>query len=141
MMKFMQLIEQLSVRIGQHQFPVNTAAGNVRTLVDSSALHYDLASGIVRAIYERNDCRGLCDPVTAQPTFEALGPIRAGLLDSAGTDVDAYRFMEELCAVVAKIFDTHRIAVTPQPPAPSPVPQHGELVSLDAARRRIKSVV
>ncbi|MDA8362562.1 MAG: hypothetical protein M0Z84_01835 [Gammaproteobacteria bacterium] len=141
-MKFLQLIEQLSMRIGQHQLPVNTAAVDIRTLVDSSALHYELAAGIVRAIYARNGCCRLNDPVTAQPTFEALGPIRAGLLGSHRTDVDAYRFMEELCAAVAKIFDARRTAAALDDTSPSETPaqQRGELISLDAVRRRVKSL-
>ena len=142
MMNFLQLTEQLTTRIGQHQLPMNSAANNIRALVDSSALHYELAARIVCAIYEHNGCRRLTDPVTAQPTFEALGPIRAGLLDSNRTDIEAYRFMEELCTAVAKIFDAPHIARiasdAPQPEAP--VRHRGELIRLDAVRRRVKSL-
>ncbi len=139
-MNFLQLIEQLTTRIGQHQLPLNATSHNVRTLVDSSALHYELAAGIVCAIYEHNSCCRLTDPVAAQPTFEALGPIRAGLLGSNRTDVDIYRFMEELCAAVAKIFDTHPVAAIAAN-APEVVAQRrGELVRLDAVRRRMKSL-
>ncbi|MHB8347154.1 MAG: hypothetical protein ACYDHM_08205 [Acidiferrobacterales bacterium] len=140
MINFLQLIEQLTMRVGQHQLPVNTSAASIRALVDSSALHYELVTGIVGAIYEHNGCCRLTDPVSAQPTFEALGPIRAGLLGSSRTDIDAYRFMEELCAAVAKIFDVPRIAAIAANAPQLPAARHGKLIRLDAVRRRVKSL-
>ncbi len=134
MISFQQFIEQLALRIGQHQLPVR-AASDVGSLLDSSALHYELAARIVRAIYQNNGCHCLADPVTAQPTFDALGPIHASLLGSTRTDVDVYRFMEELCAAVAWIFGTHRPGT-----AADGLPQRGALIPLNAARRRLKSL-
>lgn len=141
-MNFLQLIEQLTARVGQHQLPANPAAPGIQNLLDSSALHYELATRIVRAIYDHNRCRRLTDPVEADATFEALGPIRATLLGSSRTDIDAFRFMEDLCAAVAKTFDRRHLADASAKEEADAVDDRprAELIRLDAVRRRIKSL-
>ena len=56
-MKFIQLIEQLARHVGTHQIPLNPAATQRQGLIESSALHYELITQIVGAIYTRNRCR------------------------------------------------------------------------------------
>jgi len=136
-MNFLQLIEQLTARVGQHQLPSNPAAPSIQMLLDSSALHYELATRIVRAIYEHNHCHRLTDPVEPEATFEALGPIRATLLGSTRTDVDAFRFMEDICTAVAKVFDKHRLTAVPANTDDGARPR-AALIRLDAVRRRVK---
>jgi hypothetical protein len=112
-MTFRKLIEQLAKRIGQHQVPVNTSATELRGFVDSGAVHYELVTQIVTAIYTGNRCRRLADPVTRDATFESIEPIRLAVLRSPKTDVDAYAFMESLCAETAHIFNTAQPFVSP----------------------------
>ncbi len=104
-MTFRELIEQLAKRIGQHQLPVNVSATELRGFIDSGAVHYELVTQIVSAIYSGNRCRHLADPVTRDTTFESIEPIRHAALRSPKTDVDAYALMESLCAEVAHIFN------------------------------------
>jgi hypothetical protein len=105
-MTFLELIEQLAKRIGQHQLPVNSTATELRGLIDSSAVHYGLVSQVVIAIYSGNRCRRLTDPVTRDATFKSIEPVRFTVLRSPKTDVDAHDLMEKLCAEVAHIFNT-----------------------------------
>ena len=140
-MNFLQLIEKLTAHVGQHQLPANLTATGIQSLIDSSALHYDLATRIARAIYDQNRCRRLTDPVEAEATFEALGPIRAMLLCSSRTDVDAFRFMEDLCTAVAKIFDKQRRSASAANIDESGGSrQAAELILFDSVRRRVKSL-
>ena len=103
-MNFRELIETLSQRIGYHQIPVNAGVSGIRGLIDSSAVHYELITQIVTAIYTGNRCRHLKDPVTRDATFEALEPIRTVIARSPKTDVDVFALMEAVCSEVARAF-------------------------------------
>jgi hypothetical protein len=104
-MTFRELIEQLAKRIGQHQLPINSSAAELRGFIDSGAVHYELVTQVVTAIYTGNHCRRLADPVLRDATFESIEPIRLAVLRSPKTDVDAYSLMENVCAEVARIFN------------------------------------
>ena len=129
-MTFRELIEQLAKRIGQHQLPVNAAATELRGFIDSGAVHYELITQVVTAIYTGNRCRRLADPVTRDATFESIEPIRLAVLRAPGTDVDVHGLMESICTEVAHAFGV----ATPnnRPVAPS---SSGELVRF---RRRLR---
>lgn len=112
-MTFRELIEQLARRIGQHQLPVNTAASELRGFIDSGAVHYELVTQVVTAIYTGNRCRQLAEPVTRDATFESIEPIRLAVLRSPKTDVDAHDLMESMCVEVAHIFNTTQPQASP----------------------------
>jgi len=131
-MTFRELFEQLAKRIGQHQLPVNTSATELRGFIDSGAVHYELVTQVVTAIYTGNRCRRLADPVTRDATFESIEPIRLALLRSPKTDVDAYALMDSLCAEVAHIFKTTQPIVSS---TTGPDTAGGRLV---AFRRRLR---
>jgi len=103
-MTYRELLEFLSRRIGDHQIPLNASATELRGLVESGAVHYELMTQVATAIYTANRCRRLGDPVTLDSTFEALEPIRLAVLRSPGTDVDAHSLIETICAEVAQAF-------------------------------------
>lgn len=129
-MTFRELIERLSRRIGDHQFPLNPAATELRGLIESGAVHYELVTQIVTAIYTANRCRWLNDPVAQDATFEALEPIRLAVLRAPGTDVDAHGLMETVCAEVA-----HAFGVTAPGAGPAAPSAGGEVVRF---RRRLR---
>ncbi len=136
-MKFIQLIEQLARQVGAHQIPFNPAATQRQGLIESSALHYALITRIVDAIYKKNRCRRLTDPVERDATFEALAPIRQEVLRASDTDVDAARLLEDLCASIAMLFEQHDPASSAAPRAPRD-PRNTPPVRLNPLRRRIK---
>lgn len=128
-MTFRDLVEQLAKRIGSHQLPINPAATELRGLIDSGAVHYELITQIVTALYTGNRCRKLNDPVTQDASFDALEPIRLAVLRATGTDVDVHGLMETICTEVAHAFGV--TAPTDEPTAPA----GGELVRF---RRRLR---
>ena len=128
-MTFRELIEQLAKRIGHHQIPFNPAATELRGLIDSGAVHYELITQIVTAVYTGNRCRHLKDTVTQDATFEALEPIRIAVLRAPGTDVDVHGLMETICAEVA-----HSFGVT----APTDAPTTSGGAEVVRFRRRLR---
>ena len=136
-MKFIQLIEQLARQVGTHQIPLNPAATQRQGLIESSALHYDLITAIVGAIYTRNRCARLTDAVERDATFEALAPIRQTVLRAANTDVEAARLLEDLCVGIAMAFEQHDPDSAVTPPAPRD-PRNTSPVRLNPQRRRLK---
>jgi hypothetical protein len=112
-MTFRELIEQLAKRIGQHQLPVNPAATELRGFIDSGAVHYELVTQVVTAIYTGNRCQRLADPVTRDATFESIEPIRLAVLRSPKTDVDTHALVESLCTEVARLFKSNQPDTSP----------------------------
>lgn len=103
-MTFRELLEHLARRIGHHQIPLNPAATELRGLIDSGAVHYELVTQVATALYTGNRCRRLTDAVQCDASFEALEPIRLAVLRSPKTDVDAWRLMDSLCSEIALAF-------------------------------------
>lgn len=129
-MNFRELLELLSQRIGHHQIPLNPAASELRGLIDSGAVHYELITQIVTALYTGNRCRRLKDPVTQDASFEALEPIRLAVLRAPGTDVDSHALMEAICIEIAHAFNVSAPGAGPVAPS-----SRGELVRF---RRRLR---
>lgn len=103
-MTFHELLDFLAKRIGQHQIPLNPTATELRGLIESGAVHYELMTQVATAIYTGNRCRRLNDPVTLDATFEALEPIRLAVLRAPSTDVDVHGLIEAICAEVAQAY-------------------------------------
>lgn len=136
-MKFIQLVEQLARHVGTHQLPVNAAATRLHGLIESSAVHYELMTQLLAAIYVRNHCRGLDDPVDLDTSFEALAPIRLALLQSPRTDVDTIRVLEDICVALALVFDkkdTKAVAGV----KPRQAPQAAQLLRIGTGHRKLK---
>lgn len=140
-MNFKELIERLADEIGYHQVPFNTRARGVDELFESCALHHELMVRLVRAIHRHNDCRNLSDTVTRVATLGAIAPIRLEVLHSSKTDIDTKRLMDDFCTAVDNAFE-HEIVRSPSVRSmPSGAePKHGEVISLDGYRRRLKSL-
>ncbi len=101
-MTFVELVQYLARRLGHHQVPVNAGARALKDLIESSAVHYDILKQVLTAVYTRNRCRRLTDPVRLNEAFDALAPVRTEILESARTDVDQYHFMENLCMAIGE---------------------------------------
>ncbi len=139
-MNFKELIERLADEIGYHQVPLNTGARSVDELFESCALHHELMMRLMRAIHRHNDCRNLTDGVTRVATLGAIAPIRLEVLHSPKTDIDTKRLIDDFCAAVDKAFENESVQARNPRPAPAAVQtKHGEVISLDHYRRRLKS--
>lgn len=131
-MNFLELMRTLETRLGYQHLPLNPSARGIKDIFDSSAVHHELMTRLVRAIFAANRCQRLTDAVTHSATFNALGPLRLETLRSGTTDVCTYRFLEELCRALDGAFADVSVprAAKPRPTAPT-----AAVVSLDAARR------
>ena len=139
-MKFIQLVEQLARHVGTHQLPVHAAATRLRGLLESSAVHYELMTQILAAIYARNHCRGLGDRVDLAASFEALAPIRLALLHSPRTDVDTVRLLEDVGVALALVFDKKETDAASAHTGTKPrlAPQPAQLLRIDPGHRKLK---
>ena len=135
-MNFKELLQHLEERLGNHHFPVNPAATNIKDVFASGPLHHDLMVRIVRAIYKDNGCRSLKDPVSAEKTFGAIAPIRLQVLHSTATDVDLYRAVDDLCHALQNIFGLPAPTTPTKPTFARERRATAEIIQLDPARRR-----
>lgn len=104
-MTFYELLNRLADRIGHHHIPVRPDAHEIREFLAPDAVHHDLVKEVVRRIYKANRCGHLHARVGAAATLETLSRIRLALIHSPRTDIDQYRFVEELCARAAEFFE------------------------------------
>jgi hypothetical protein len=116
-MTFIELLRRLERHLGNHQIPLNPAARGIKDIFESTPLHPEFTTKLVRAIFSGNRCQSLDDAVTHANTIAALTPLRLELLRAKSTDVDAHRMLNELCAALAKTFPPIA-AAAPTPRAP-----------------------
>lgn len=137
-MNFIELLRKLEMRIGYHQIPLNPGARGLKDLFEGSPLHHELIVRLAHAVFSRNRCHRLTDPVRRHETFEALAPLRTQILQARNTDVDVYRLMDELCVALEKAFGTGSNGGAQGAPIQR---KSAEIIPLDVARRqrRIKT--
>lgn len=133
-MKLLDLLCALEQRLGYNHLPVNAQATSIKDIFESSPVHQELMTQLVRAIYTANACRTLAHPVLRNETFAAFAPIRLEALRSSKCDVDTHRLIDELCNALEQIFAAETVTARPVP-AKSGDPT-GEVITLDAVRRR-----
>lgn len=97
-MLFKQLVQHLEERLGHHQVPTNAHAKTLNDILGGCAVHHDFLMTALRAIYKSNRCQKIDDTVARAPTLAAIEPLRLAVLHNPHTDIDLYRFMEDLCA-------------------------------------------
>jgi hypothetical protein len=103
-MNFKELVLHLESCIGYHQIPVNPTATGTKDLFESCALHHELMTDLMRAIYQENGCCKLTDPVSRRRTHDAIVPIRLEVLRSAKTDIDKFDLIENFCTAIEQAF-------------------------------------
>lgn len=107
-MTYLELLRLLEERLGRLHVPLRANASTVHELFDGCALHHELMTALVRAVYTGNRCHHVKDRVTPDKTLQAIGPIRTAILNADDTDIDTYRFVEAFFAEVQKGFGQHQ---------------------------------
>ncbi len=107
-MTYLELLCLLEERLGRLHMPLRANAATVHDLFDGCALHHELMTAFVRAVYAGNRCHHIKDRVTAEKTLQAIGPIRTAILCADDTDIDTYRFVEAFVTEVQKGFGEHQ---------------------------------
>ncbi len=140
-MNFKKLVECLADEIGYHQVPLNARAYQVSDLLEGCALHHELMLRLIRAIYRHNGCHKLLDGVTRSATLDAVAPVRLDVLRSPKTDIDTKRLMDDFCLAITRIFDHESMLSASQHGTAKMAARvnHGEVISIDPYRRRLKS--
>jgi hypothetical protein len=140
-MTFIELLRRLERHLGNHQIPLNPAAHGIKDIFESTPLHPEFTTKLVRAIYSGNRCQSLDDPVTHADTIAALTPLRLELLRAKSTDVDTHRMLNELCAALAATFAAPLAAIASVPRAPQR--RSADIVDFALFRRgrRLKSSI
>lgn len=129
-MTYLELLQALEHRLGYQHLPLNPHASTLKNLFESSPVHHELMHGLAQALYQRNTCCKLEDAVTREHCFEAIGLVRRAALKAAGTDVDAYHLLEDICHALDEIFPV-------SPTVSEDTEKHSaEIIAFDAARRR-----
>jgi hypothetical protein len=127
---FRGLVTFLADRIGRHQVPVIEGAHEIRGFIGCDGVHHDLISATVRRLYKANRCGHLDAQLDRDRTLTTLAAIRAELLQCHHTDIDQYRFMENLCHSAQDYFDERVPAQSTVPPAQDPAQGRGKIIAL-----------
>lgn len=131
----MRNLEQV---LGHHQVPLRPRATRLQDLFESCALHHELMLCLTNAVYKENRCLKLSDPIDRATTLNVLGPIRRDVLRAPHTDVDAFNFIEGLCAAVCAAFEREEPHTPPAPKGRHDAPKPGRVLSFPRFQR-IKS--
>lgn len=135
-MTFERLMRYMERVLGHHQVPLRAHAARLADLFESCALHHELMLRLANSVYKENRCTKLSDPIDRTTTLNALGPIRRDVLRAPHTDVDAYNFIESLCAAVCDAFEREE----PHTPPVVPAPQPGRVLAFPGALPRVKTL-
>ena len=96
MTSFLTLFQRLQCDLGEAALPLNPEAQLPQELIQSQALHPDLSKNAATLIFKYNCCGNLLDPVSLYPTLDALGSLKAQIVQSRRADIDAIRFIEDM---------------------------------------------
>ncbi|MFV1998538.1 MAG: hypothetical protein ACC641_11075, partial [Acidiferrobacterales bacterium] len=135
-MTFRQLFEQLENRLGSHQIPVDAHAEGLQDLFESCPLHDDLTKQLARAIFKRNRCRHLDDPVYQDKTESVLKEIRSCVRQEKHTDIDRYNFIEDYCQAVHEFFTVGNAAEIKNSPGSPATPRSAQIINFERYRMR-----
>ena len=103
MTSFLTLFQRLQSELGEAALPLYPEAQVPRDLILSQALHPELSKDAATLIFKHNRCSNLLDPVSLYPTLDALGSLKAQIVQSSHADIDAVRFIEDMGRVVTQL--------------------------------------
>ena len=103
MTSFLTLFQKLQSDLGEAALPLNLEAQLPQELILSQALHPDLSKNAATLIFKYNCCGNLLDPISLYPTLDALGSLKAQILQGRRADIDAIRFIEDMGRLVTQL--------------------------------------
>jgi len=103
MTSFLTLFQKLQGELGEAALPLYPEAKAPRELILSQALHPELSKDAATLIFKHNRCANLLDPISLYPTLDALGSLKAQILQSSRADIDAIRFIEDMGYLVTQL--------------------------------------
>ena len=112
MTSFLKLFQKLQCGLGEAALPLCAEAQLPRELILSEALHPDLSKEAAALIFKYNRCNNLLDPISLYPTLDALGSLKANILQSSHADIDTIRFIEDMGQLVTQLLSNPEIQFT-----------------------------
>ena len=109
MTSFLTLFQNLQCGLGEVALPLYPKAELPRELILSQALHPDLSKDAAALIFSYNRCSTLLDPISLYPTLDALGSLKAQILQSSHADIDAIRFIEDMGRLATQLISDPEI--------------------------------
>ena len=103
MTSFLTLFQKLQSDLGEAALPLNLEAQLPQELILSQALHPDLSKNAATLIFKYNGCGNLLDPISLYPTLDALGSLKAQILQGSRADIDAIGFIEDMGRLVIQL--------------------------------------
>lgn len=103
-MKFLTFMQSLETQLGYLYVPLNSDAGHLNELFETSPLHHDFMVQFAKFVYKQNRCTHLKAEIDKSNTQKALTPLRLKALKSTNTDIDIYSFIDNLCFVIDAVF-------------------------------------
>ena len=103
MTSFLTLFQKLQSDLGEAALPLNPETQLPQELILSQALHPDLSKNAATLIFKYNCCGNLQDPISLYPTLDALGSLKAQILQGRRADIDAIRFIEDMGRLVTQL--------------------------------------
>ena len=103
MTSFLTLFQKLQSELGEVALPLYLEAQLPRELILSQALHPDLTKDAAALIFKHNCCSDLLDPISLYPTLDALGSLKAQMVQGSHADIDAIGFIEEIGGLVTQL--------------------------------------
>ena len=103
MTSFLTLFQRLQSELGEAALPLYPEAQVPRDLILSQALHPELSKDAATLIFKHNRCSNPLDPVSLYPTLDALGSLKAQILQGRRADIDAIRFIEDMGRLVTQL--------------------------------------
>jgi len=103
MTNFLTLFQRLQSELGEAALPLYREAQAPRELILSQALHPELSKDAATLIFKHNRCTNLLDPISLYPTLDALGALKAQILQSGRADIDAIRLIEDMGYLVTQL--------------------------------------
>jgi len=115
-MNFRQLILLLADKVGHQHLPLRADANDLEEFLKSDAVHHDLVTKVVKAIYKANRCGYLDAPISKDITFSTLGKLQREIAQSRTTDIDQFNLINEFGNALSKNLIEAPIAATDDDP-------------------------
>ena len=111
-MNFRQLILLLADKVGHQHLPLRADANDLEDFLKSDAVHHDLVTKAVKAIYKANRCGYLDAPISKDITFTTLGKLQRDIAKSKTADIDQFNLINEFGNALSKNFIESPAAAT-----------------------------
>ena len=111
--QFIAYLQFISDMLGGDIFPIRQQQTNIRKLISERAIDYTLITRITAEIQKHNAILKPQDHLEPYPTLDALGSIRASLLDNQG-DIHQISLLDRIGELTVSFFNLKYPSLKPE---------------------------